>query len=265
MYGLRKRLVEEKEYLSEIIEKAKSGEKRYPDGKLRISKDKGNVRFYHCKEGDCLGIYIPKANEQLPRELAQKTYDATVIKKAEGRLKQIERILLDYKDDEIERIYLSCHENRKALIMPVEQTDEQRIKQWLEEPYTGKEFLEGAPLILTERGERVRSKSEKILADYFFAKGIPYLYEKPLYLNGYGIVYPDFTFYSRRLRKEIYWEHEGMMDSQEYARMAVKKINSYQMNGIFPGERLILTYETTQDVIDSKLIKTLTARYLLND
>ena len=89
------------------------------------------------------------------------------------------------------------------------------------------------------------------------------MYEKPLYLAGYGIVYPDFTFYSKRLRQEIYWEHEGLMDNQEYARAAVKKINSYQMNGIFPGERLILTYETTQDIIDSKLMKTLTERYLL--
>ena len=265
MYGLREKLMEEKEYLSGIVTKAKSGEKHYPNGKLRISKDKGIVRFYHCMEGDGLGKYIPKTNEQLPRELAQKTYDAAVIKKAEVRLKQIAKILLDYQDDEIEQIYLSCHEDRKALIMPVEQTKEQRIKLWLEEPYKGKEFPEGTPMILTERGERVRSKSEKILADYFYAKGIPYLYEKPLYLNGYGIVYPDFTFYSPKIRKEIYWEHEGMMDSQEYARAAVKKINSYQMNGIFPGERLILTYETTQDVIDLKLMKTLTARYLLND
>ena len=265
MYGLRKMLIEEKKYLSGIISKVKSEEKCYPDGKLRISNDKGNIRFYHCKEGDSLGIYIPKTNELLPRELAQKAYDSAVIKKAEGRLKQIEKILLDYKDDEIEQIYLSCHEERQALIIPVEQTGEQRLKQWLEEPYKGKDFPEGMPMILTERGGRVRSKSEKILADYFYSKGIPYLYEKPLYLAGYGIVYPDFTFYSKRLRKEIYWEHEGLMDNQEYSRAAVKKINSYQMNGIFPGERLILTYETTQDVIDSKLMKALTARYLLND
>lgn len=36
----------------------------------------------------------------------------------------------------------------------------------MSERYTGKEFPEGTPVIRTERGERVRSKSEKILADY---------------------------------------------------------------------------------------------------
>ena len=87
-------------------------------------------------------------------------------------------------------------------------------------------------------------------------------YEKPLNFSGYGIVYPDFTFLSRKLRKEIYWEHEGMMDKPEYAIKAAKKLNSYQMNGILPGERLILTFETEQDVLNSKIVCDLVDKYL---
>lgn len=75
-----------------------------------------------------------------------------------------------------------------------------------------------------------------------FHKGIPYKYEKPLYLKGYGIVYPDFTFLSKRTRKEIYWEHEGRMDDSEYAKTAIKKIKTYEDNGIYLGENLILTF-----------------------
>ena len=90
------------------------------------------------------------------------------------------------------------------------------------------------------------------------------MYERPLYLNGYGTVYPDFTFYSKRMKQEIYWEHEGMMDNQEYARSAIKKINLYQMNGIFPGERLILTFETEMDILNSKIINALVEKYLIN-
>ena len=118
------------------------------------------------------------------------------------------------------------------------------------------------PVILTEKGERVRSKSEKILADFFYRNNISYKYEKPLNLSGYGIVYPDFTFLSRKLRKEIYWEHEGMMDKPEYAIKAVKKLNSYQMNGILPGERLILTFETEQDVLNTRIVSELADKYL---
>ena len=83
-----------------------------------------------------------------------------------------------------------------------------------------------------------------------------------MYLRGYGTVYPDFTFLSKKLGQEIYWEHEGMMDKQEYARAAVRKIESYQKNGIYPGERLILTFETEQSVLNSKNIEELAKKYL---
>ena len=75
------------------------------------------------------------------------------------------------------------NKERQALVTPVESTWDQLLKMWYEEEYQGKEFKEGTPLILTEKGERVRSKSEKILADYFYRNNIPYKYEKPLYLK----------------------------------------------------------------------------------
>lgn len=55
-------------------------------------------------------------------------------------------------------------------------------------------------------------------------------------------MYPDFTFLSKRTRKEIYWEHEGRMDDSEYAKTAIKKIKTYEDNGIYLGENLILTF-----------------------
>ena len=41
-----------------------------------------------------------------------------------------------------------------------------------------------------------------------------------------------------------------------------KKIESYQMNDIYQADRLILTFETKQCVLNSKIIENLTARYL---
>ena len=254
MYGLRKKLLQEQNYLENIISKARVGMDSFPEGSLRISKDQGYVRFYHCTE-NWAGAYIPKKSLQLPRQLAQKTYQEAVIRKATARLNQITNLLQDYADDEIERIYLASHAERQALIIPVEPTTEQLINLWLNEPYKGKEFSEGSAMILSEKGERVRSKSEKILADYFYRNDIPYQYEKPLFLKGYGTVYPDFTLFSPKIRKEIYWEHEGKMDDPVYARSAVKKIYGYEQNGIFEGERLILTYETDETIINTRDIE----------
>lgn len=118
-------------------------------------------------------------------------------------------------------------------------------------------------MILTERGERVRSKSEKILADFFCRNRIPYKYECPLYLKGVGTVYPDFTFLSSKTGQEIYWEHDGRMDAPVYAQNAVRKIHAYVENEIYPGERLILTFETEKTVLDMKLVEKLVQRYLI--
>ena len=68
---------------------------------------------------------------------------------------------------------------------------------------------------------------------------------------------------SRSLYREIYWEHEGMMDKQDYARAAVRKIELYQINHIYPGDRLIITFETEQNVLNSKIIENLIEKYLI--
>ena len=229
MQELRHLLVQEQKRLETIINKARSGLESAPEGRLRISCDKNKPRYYQYMSADN-ETYIPKAEMELARLLAQKNYNESVVKKAEARLKQI--------------------------------TWDQLLKMWYEEEYQGKEFKEGTPLILTEKGERVRSKSEKILADYFYRNNIPYKYEKPLYLKGYGIVYPDFTLLSKKTYQEIYWEHEGMMDKQDYARAAVRKIELYQLNNIYPGEQLIMTFETEQSLLNSRLMEKLTEKYL---
>lgn len=202
-------------------------------------------------------------DKELPKRLAQKGYNKAVVKKGEARLKQIKRITKNYSDDEIEKIYTSMNKARQLLVTPIEPTWDQLLTKWYEEEYQGKEFKEGTPLILTEKGERVRSKSEKILADYFYRKNILYKYEKPLHLKGYGTVYPDFTFLSKKTYQEIYWEHEGMMDKQDYTRAAVRKIELYQINHIYPGDRLIITFETEQNVLNSKIIENLIEKYLI--
>lgn len=155
------------------------------------------------------------------------------------------------------------HTQRQLLVTPIEPIWEKELVRWYDSEYHGKEFYEGTAEIVTEKGERVRSKSEKILADYFYRNNILYQYERPLYLKGYGTVYPDFTFLSKKTRKEIYWEHEGMMDKPEYAKSAVKKIESYQRNGIHLGERLILTFETELTVLNSQIVEELVEKYLV--
>ena len=262
MQKFKDALREEQKRLEEIIAKAKKENEHMPEGNLRISKHKNRCRYYHCVH-DRNGIYIPKRNMILREQLAQKAYNSSIINIAEEQLAKINKMLEIDADEEMKKMYDSLHPDRKKLINPIEDTWENNLQKWFAAPYQGKEFQEGAPMILTENGERVRSKSEKILADYFYHAGISYKYEHPIFLKGFGVVYPDFTFLSRKTGEEIYWEHDGRMDDPEYARKAIRKIETYEKNGIFPGQKLILTFETLQDGLDMKVVESLVKEYLL--
>ena len=263
MNKLEELLLKEEKRLKKIVCETRNRLKEAPGGTLRLSRSHNQLQYYWCEKGKKSGTYINKNNIDLARNLAQKSYDEKVLKVAEKRLLQIEKITKDYKVNEIEEIYLRERVERQELIEPVELIWNQRIKKWKEKEYKGKGFREDAPTILTERGERVRSKTEKIMADYFYRNGIEYKYECPLYLNGVGTVYPDFTFLSPKTGEEIYWEHNGMVDDAKYARNMVKKIMAYENNEIFPGERLILTFETEQTILNTNKIEQLTRRYLI--
>lgn len=263
MVNLKEKLLQEKKRLEYILKKTEKQLKDAPEGSLRLSNTRKWTQYYYYLPGEReKEHYISKDNEDLIRKLAQKGYDAKVIKLARKRLDQIKKITKDYDEDEIEKLFLNEHGGRRKWIHPVEPTWNQQVQIWLSKEYIGKQFREGEPMILTDRGERVRSKSEKIIADCFFRKGIPYKYECPLYLKGLGVIYPDFTILSKKTRQEIYWEHHGRMDDPTYAQMTVKKIQAYEENEIFPGERLILTFETQNMVLNSKSIEQLADRYL---
>ena len=196
-------------------------------------------------------------------ELAQKEYDEAVLCAARNQKKKIDKFLKNYQPDEAKDIYTKLTEERQLLTTPIILPDEQYISKWKNRAYVGKEFWGNSSEIYTDNGERVRSKSEKMVADKLKAMNVPYLYEYPLYLNGYGLVYPDFTLLNKRTREEYYLGHFGMMDDAYYSEGAVKKIESYERNGIFPGEKLLMTFETSKSPINMKLFERMIRRYLL--
>lgn len=266
MYNLRNMLLQEEQKLKDITRKLERSLEIAPEGKLRLSRCGDCTQYYLMgnQETSSQGRkYLPKSEMNLIRRLAQKDYDEKMLKLVTRRMKQIQKITKDYEDDELEKLYLTEHQERRKLVQPVEPTWEQQLTQWISQPYEGKGFADNIPVLLTKAGERVRSKSEKILADYFYNKGIPYKYECPLYLPPYGAIYPDFTFLSPKTGNEIYWEHEGRIDKADYAMSAVKKIELYETNHIYPGERLILTFETEQTTINMRIVEQMVDKYLV--
>ena len=193
----------------------------------------------------------------------EKAYDRSVLAVSERELIHIKRLLKQYEEEQLEAVYDKLSEDRQDLVSPVFPTDEQFISEWEGQKFEPKGFPEDAPEYYTAKGERVRSKSEIILADALARKDIPYQYERPLRLKGYGTIHPDFTVLNVRGRKTYYWEHLGMMDDPEYSQKAIERISQYQKNGIYPGEHLILTYETRNYPLQTRQIDDLITHYLV--
>ncbi len=252
------------EYLEGMQEKVLKSMENAPHGILRISKCRNIVQYYlRENENDKNGKYLNKENKTLAYQLAQKEYDEQVLKVLEKQKTKMQSFVKQMAKYDVADIYVKLPKERRKLVQPYVLSDEQYVKQWEAVRYQGKTFDTAAPEIYTERGERVRSKSEKILADKFYMMGIPYRYEYPLHLQGYGIVHPDFIVLNKRTRKEYYWEHFGRMDDVDYCNKTIKKMGSYQRNRIFPGKDLLLTYETGAYPLNIKSVDDLIMEYLL--
>lgn len=262
-----KNLLEAREkYLLRLKQEKEKALKMAPEGSLRLSVRGKKTQYYQRNNPkDFNGTYICEKDVGLAQKLAQKDYDQKVLSGIEKELNVIRKYLSDYPATNIEQLYEKLHKERRKLVNPIIEPEEQYIYNWENVTYQGKEFDEDMPEIYTARGERVRSKSEVIIADILYGEGIPYRYEYPIQLKEWGRVYPDFTVLNIRKRKEIYWEHLGMMDDSGYVENALQKIALYEQNGIFPGENLILTYETKKNPINQKIVRLMIWQYLKYD
>lgn len=252
-----------KKYLLQLKDEKERELKQMPPGTLRICRHGNKTQYYHRNDPkDFSGVYIREKDIGLAQRLAQKDYDRKVLGSVEEELRAIEKYMNYYPAVCPENIYEKLHVERQKLIAPILESEERYIRNWEAVEYQGKDFYENGPEFYTAKGERVRSKSEMIIADMLYREGIPYRYEYPVCMKGWGSVYPDFTVLNVRERKEIYWEHLGMMDEASYAEKAVQKIELYERNGIFQGENLILTYETRKCPLNQKTLRHHIERYL---
>lgn len=264
MKHIYEHLSERESYLHTLQKEKKQEIQQAPEGTLRIDKRmKGNVYFHRKSKENFNGVYIRKKNQELAMQLAQKDYNEKLLRTIRQELSAIEKIKTILPEACVEDVYETLSKDRQALVTPILESEEIWVQKWISEPYQGKSFDETAPELYTSKGERVRSKSEIIIADSLMRAEIPYRYEYPVVLKGYGKVYPDFTVLNVKERKEWYWEHLGMMDDSEYVENSLQKIATYEKNGIFPGKNLILTYETKQIPINQKIVSLMIQQHLL--
>lgn len=241
-------LKKREELLSRTIDRLDEKIDTLPEGSIRV-KHKAGTFHYLYYQGDKTIKYLRKNDSETIKNLIQKKYLKLVQKAAKQEVKALSNAIELYPKTRMERVYEELPSELKEHALPIIPDDDQFAAKWQAEPFKPKPFKKGAPKYYTLKGERVRSKSEVIIADRLFAKGIPYKYECPL-LVGNGFIHPDFTILRMSDRKIVYHEHCGKMTDPEYTKDIPERAIKYARIGIFQGDRLFYTFESAECPLD---------------
>lgn len=114
-------------------------------------------------------------------------------------------------------------------------------QKWAEDPYEQSGFRPEERDKETSRGLMVRSKSEVLFCEKFYAFAIPFRYEETIQIGSYSLS-PDFSFLDRNL-KRFYLEYCGRMNDPEYVRKYKWRREMYESIDICEWNNMIYVYE----------------------
>jgi hypothetical protein len=137
-----------------------------------------------------------------------------------------------------------------------------------------KKYYDARYINISERGERMISKSEVIIANCLnkYKHDVQYAYESKLTLERSGrTIKPDFTIEHLGNGKIFYWEHLGMMTEEDYREKWEKKKKAYLDDGFTlfteadeDSEKiLIVTEENPNGGIDSSHFDDLIRKHII--
>ena len=257
--------------VDQYLQQVASSLKDKPPGFLNVQINHRYPQYYFkARKDDPRGTYIRKENLEFAAALAQKDYEERFQQAAERETYTLQRL----QDQGLQRSastlykalsdpYEKLTNARKKLVHPYVLPDDLFVSSWLETDYERKPFYPEDPLIYTKNGQRIRSKSEKIIADTLDRLRIPYLYEFPLRLPSGMVYHPDFTLLDVRERTTVIFEHFGLMTDQSYCQTSMEKQEQYLRAGFIPGYDLLCTMEGGRHTLDQRsLTCLLSARFL---
>ena len=223
--------------------------------KLRAVRCGNGYQYFLRRKGsETNGEYIKAGEINKAIMLAQLEYDERLLKALRESKKTFQKCEPVSIVNPFETVLEVMSPGKRRLVNPHYVSDDSYLMNWLTQEYESISFKEDSPEYYTRRGLRVRSKSEVIIADILDEMSIPYLYEKPLRLMK-KTVHPDFTLLNIKERKEVYWEHFGMMDDREYRDDAFMKIREYEASGFYQYDSVIWTFESGKNPMSIKVVR----------
>ncbi len=227
------------------------------EGTLRVSQNGKKLMYYHHypQNDHKPDEYINSSNIAIARALAQKDYRKKFLREAQYELTNLEIFTSKLSKKNADHAYQSLSKERQNLINSYIQTNEEYAKEWQTKKFKASNYEPEKKVFETRRGDKVRSKSEAIIADIIYELGIPYRYEQLVHLSNGEKKAPDFTLLKVSTREVFYLEHFGMLDDEDYLNRNLHKLDDYRNSGIYTGKNLIITYDTDKCPLDIPGIK----------
>ena len=255
--------------------------KDLPKGSIVIKNNTNDYQIYHSsyKNSKRIREYIPKDNAagivgavhnriRLEEELRHlKIFNSLFIKNVSEKLGLLSKKSEALQQESSKRcnqfISLIDNKQRDEYLHTIGEhapisTDSEFVKlhnsngTQLKLNHTPSKYGKGT--IETLAGVSVRSKSELIILERLHANGLEFYYEQGIDVNGYTC-YPDFLIRHPATKDFLIWEHCGIMNSSDYVESWNKKLAQYCNIGIRPCTNLIISYEDTESIINTKKIQ----------
>ena len=238
------------------IREAKGKLKSLPKGKLICCGSSWYQSDGHKKK------YIKKKDKILAEKLAVKKYLEALLEDLKKEKSATDMYLRHSgnhpKVDEL----FKCSDTFQTLLSPYFSPLSKELDDWKNSPYPKNLKYPEHLTIKVGPNEFVRSKSEAMIAKTLKQYQIPYRYENQI-IFGDMEIYPDFTIRHPKTGQLFLWEHFGMLDSPDYVRTMLNKLQTYSSNNFLPGINLITTYESKDMPLSFEMIEMTIKYYLL--
>ena len=257
------RIVQEQQTTVERIRKIKVFLNNTPEGHISRNVRAGNRYYYidSTKDSNRSRKYIGSEIDSIALEYIKKAYYEKLLSKLEQNYKAQEYFLKHYDPNpEQSALELLPDWIMQAIRNDASTDKEKYIQEWLKADYERNPLYADKYKIQTLRGDYVRSKSERDIANSLYRYGLAYRSDCLVKLVD-GPVYADLVILHPVTLETYYWEHSGMLDEQSYIRANYDRIARYASSGILIGERLIVTGETRNHVLGSQAIDRIIETY----
>ena len=221
--------------------------KDLPSGLLSCTEINDEIYYYLKRPTDEKYTPVRKNDKKLialAMELCKRKWLETLEKTLEQNIISEKQLLKKYRAydfqsirERVSKAYRFMGEKKWYSMLGREGFSNKVIQS--ENPYRREDLIHS-----TTFGLLVRSKSEVFIAEMLHAAGIPFRYEPEIKLMAPdGMIrsyYPDFVV-KHPLGKNLYWEHIGMFDDEDYRKRNEAKYLAYFANHITLGINLIVT------------------------